>query len=59
LSKGTILVGAWVAPDVKKLIKKMADVQGTSISEYVRQLIIEDLDKRTFFTDKVKEEIGA
>jgi len=52
-----VLIGAWVSPEVKDLCKKMADVQGVSLSEYVRNLIIEDLDKRTFFTTKVKEEL--
>jgi len=59
MSKGTVLVGAWVTPSIKELCERMAKVQGTSTSEYVRQLIIDDLDKRTFFTDQVKEEITA
>jgi len=59
LSDKTVLVGAWVSPDVKELCEKMADVQGTSLSGYVRGLIIADLDKRTFFTTKVKEEMAA
>ena len=59
MSKGTVLVGAWVTPDIKELIEKMSEVQGTSISEYVRQLIIADLDKRTFFTNQVKKELAA
>jgi len=37
----------------------MAKAQGTSLSSYLRGLILTDLDKRTFFTDKVKEELAA
>ena len=59
LSDKTVLVGTWVSPDVKKLCLKMADAQGTSLSGYLRGLILTDLDKRTFFTDKVKEELAA
>jgi len=48
------LLGAWVSPEVKNLVIKLAGAKGVSLSEYVRQLILEDLDSRTFFTDKVK-----
>lgn len=53
----TVLVGTWVSPEVKELCEKMATVQGTSLSGYVRGLIIADLDRRTFFTTKVKKEM--
>ena len=59
LSDKTVLVGTWVSPDVKELCEKMAEVQGTSLSGYVRGLIISDLDKRTFFTTKVKAELDT
>ena len=48
------LLGAWVSPEVKELVAKLSEAKGVSLSEYVRQLILKDLDSRTFFTDKVK-----
>ena len=48
------LLGAWVSPEVKDLVIQLAKVKGVSLSEYVRQLILDDLDSRTFFTDQVK-----
>ena len=50
-----VMVGARIDPFVKELAEKIADSQGISLSEYIRKLIVEDLDKRTFFTTKVKE----
>jgi hypothetical protein len=49
------LVWAWVDKSIQALVRKMASNQGVSLSEYVRQLIIEDLDKRSVFTTKLKE----
>ena len=48
------LLGAWVSPEVKDLVIQLAKAKGVSLSEYVRQLILDDLDSRTFFTDQVK-----
>ena len=48
----------WVTPEIKDLVNKLAEAQGLSISEYIRSLITADLDKRTFFTTQVKEEIA-
>ena len=45
---------------IKKLLKKIAAEAGLSVSEYVRQLIYEELDKRTFKTalvSTVKKEL--
>ncbi len=49
------LVWAWVDKSIQALVRQMASNQGISLSEYVRQLIIEDLDKRSVFTTKLKE----
>lgn len=46
-----------VDPEIKILMDKIAAAQGITISEYVRMLVTADLDKRTFFTDKVKEDL--
>jgi len=52
----TKIVGVRVSPDVGSTIEKLTASQGVSISEYVRQLIISDLDKRSVFTTKLKEQ---
>jgi hypothetical protein len=52
------LVWAWVDKSIQALVRSMASNQGVSVSEYVRQLIIEDLDKRSVFTTKLKECLG-
>jgi hypothetical protein len=39
-----------VATEVRRLVKSM----GITMSEYLRQLIIKDLDQRTVFTDQLK-----
>lgn len=54
-----ITVWGKVDPEIKALMDRIAEAQGITISEYVRMLITADLDRRTFFTDKVKEEIAA
>lgn len=58
-NKRKVTIWGKVDPEIKTLIDKIADAQGITISEYVRMLITADLDKRTFFTDKVKDEITA
>lgn len=40
---------------LKSIVEKIAECQGTTVSEYLRRLIIEDLDKRSIFTVKLKE----
>ena len=55
MSKKSVMVWAWVDKEIRELVEKIAESKGISISEYVRQLIIEDLDKRSIFTDKLKE----
>jgi len=52
-----ITIWGKIDPEIKELVDKIAEAQGITISEYVRMLITADLDKRTFFTSKVKKEI--
>jgi len=40
---------------IKEVVEKLAEAKGVTISEYVRNLILEDLDKRSVFTTKLKE----
>jgi len=55
MSKKSMMVWAWVDLEIRNLVEKIADSKGISISEYVRQLVIDDLDKRSIFTTKLKE----
>ena len=48
----------WVTPEIKQLVEKISDAQGITVSEYIRNLVTADLDKRTFFTTQVKEELA-
>lgn len=50
----------WTRVDgnVRKLVERLAESQGITISEYVRRLIIEDLDKRSIFTAILKHEVA-
>ncbi len=41
------------------IFEALARSQGLTISEYVRRLVIEDLDKRSVFTAKLKEVAGS
>jgi hypothetical protein len=49
------LVYGVVTPGVKESVKRLAKAMGISVSEYVRRLILEDLDRRTLFTTQLKE----
>ena len=49
------MLWARVDVDIRDMVKKLASAKGISMSEYVRSLVIEDLDKRTVFTSILKE----
>jgi len=49
-----VLVWASVESDIRGLVERLAASKGVSISEYVRQLILSDLDSRSVFTTKLK-----
>jgi len=51
-----IMIGVYLKPEVKEIAEKLATMQGKRLSEYVRGLIVDDLDKRSVFTTKLKEE---
>ncbi|MDP6459036.1 MAG: hypothetical protein QGF78_06910 [Candidatus Bathyarchaeota archaeon] len=40
--------------DIRDMVKRLATAKGITMSEYVRSLVIEDLDKRTVFTTVLK-----
>jgi ribulose bisphosphate carboxylase small subunit len=47
----------WARVDMKvrEVVKRLAEAKGVSVSEYVRSLVLDDLDKRTVFTTILKE----
>jgi len=49
------MLWARVDTDIRDMVKRLADAKGISMSEYVRSLVIEDLDKRTVFTSALKQ----
>ena len=52
-----VLVWGCVDRNIKEMAQRLAKIQGISLSEYIRQLIIADLEKRNFITTKFKEVI--
>ena len=52
---GKTMLWARVDVGIRDMVKKLAAIKGISMSEYVRSLVIEDLDKRTVFTSALKE----
>ncbi|MBS7616757.1 MAG: hypothetical protein QXZ25_06895 [Candidatus Bathyarchaeia archaeon] len=48
-----------VDDNIRKIVEELAKSQGLTISEYVRRLVIEDLDKRSIFTTILKQEVAA
>ena len=48
------MVWAWVNNEVRLLVEKMAEARGVSISEYIRNLVLEDLDKRSLLKTRGK-----
>jgi antitoxin component of RelBE/YafQ-DinJ toxin-antitoxin module len=46
-----------VDENIRRLVERLAKSKGLTMSEYLRQLIIEDLDKRSIFTTLLKHNI--
>lgn len=51
------LKGFRIPEETLKHLERMLEVQGLTFSEYVRSLIIRDLDERGFFAAKLKAEL--
>ena len=51
----TAIIWSRVSPEVQRTMIELAESQGITISEYVRQLIIKDLDERSVFTSQLKQ----
>lgn len=52
------LLWAWVDEEVYILVRKLANSKGISISEFIRQLVLADLDDRSIFTTQLKRELS-
>lgn len=50
-----LLLWAYVRADIRDLVEKVAEAMGISLSEYLRQLILADLDRRSLLTEAIKE----
>jgi len=57
VERGKQIVLAWVPCRVVELLDALNAKTGVSRSEYLRQLIIQDLDRRSVFTTALKNEI--
>mgnify|MGYP000568947661 CR=1 FL=1 len=53
-----VLVWAYIGADIREMVK-VADAMGVSISEYVRKLILEDLDPSSLIASTIKDLSGA
>lgn len=45
-------VWAWVNGEIKDLVREVARAQGITVSEYVRSLVLQDLNKRGLISSK-------
>ena len=44
-----------VDTNIRELVEKLAGAKGVTISEYIRNLVLEDLDRRSLLTTIIKE----
>ena len=47
----TSFLGAWLEPEIKALVVELSDLKGVSLSEYLRNLVLDDLDRRQVFSE--------
>ena len=50
-------IGLKISPEILKLLKKITDSLGYNRSEYIRDLISNDLKKYGLISDKIKSEL--
>ena len=53
-----VLMWSTIDVDVKQLVLRIAKSKGICLSEYLRQLVLEDLDRRSLITSRVKHELS-
>jgi len=47
----TSFIGAWLEPEITALVVEFMGLKGVSLSEYLRNFVLDDLDRRQAFTD--------
>jgi len=57
MRKKSYMLWTCVEESIRRLVEKIAKAQGLTISEYIRQLVIQDLDRKGAFMLNSKEEI--
>jgi len=43
------MIWARVGSDIRKIVEELADERGISLSEYLRELVLKDLENRSYF----------
>jgi hypothetical protein len=56
LKENKTILSACVDKSIYACVQKIAQSMGVSLSEYVRRLIINDLDRRTVFTSALEQD---
>lgn len=57
MSQNKVMVWSRLGPQTKETAERIAREMGVDLSEYIRSLVIQDIDKRNIITTAVKEEI--
>jgi len=50
-------IGIRIDPEIDRIVRQVAKKMGISTSEYIRKLILEDLEKKSILTARIKEAI--
>ena len=52
-----IKIATRIEPETLAIVKTLCATKGVSVSEYIRTLIIADLDKRSIFSTELKKQL--
>jgi len=55
LRRKGVTLATVVTPEVGKVVRQLVSVMGISVSEYIRHLILKDLDEKMLFTRQLKD----
>jgi hypothetical protein len=58
MESNKVVMWTTVDSEIKNLVLRLISSKGICLSEYVRQLVLEDLDKRSLITERVKRELA-
>jgi hypothetical protein len=59
MESNKVVMWTTVDSEVKNLVLRLIFSKGICLSEYLRELVPEDLDKRSLITDRVKHELSS